>query len=959
MPFRGTRPWDILSLCEGVTGESQNNLSERTPKVQGTASLLGRFLETEVLQQKRSTKSSENNLTRANVSAGQSPYSECLDIIVEDFFRKKQEVLKLNPSRRKLIEGHIARRSDRKHPVTLDCLVSARIGTPEQIGFEKFVLETATFQLCQFFLVKKWFDMGLLSKQLFMTSGKRLNWQISSYLKKAAPQQMLTGHQWAFLRINIYSWFSMSTDVWSNLLHFTKDTDLSETNSDFLGDLLFEVAQSRSNADIGFYNSSLFSKLPWELLGRQKQIDEQVDEIGELKVGDGEANSAFLTGLLNGQSFSSIQCINPNSNLKSLYSFARNEFEQYMGEIVSLWSLSRHYVPENRIFHRDQLDPSKQDKTTLTNQLFRKGGLPGDTNFLACFPDYETENNVELTDFIELVRKVRESGCILVASDSYWITDRDELHQEIRKSCLEHTSLRLIVDMRHMVNQVESLQIPRCMYLLERHSSKEYRDSNRPRIIKVRGKIDNCDDLASLWQSILTHLDARNSTGEVQVVPIQSSTKGMRIEVMWAATTQAQLGTAPWLSLAEPAFYKISSTLKRHPFRVAQQGVLLPPQRSSNMSQSLRRGVYFSEIPGKALICEGTSKSNSEASDSKALKHIFVPDIDVKESPKFFEAMFNSSVVQFWYCLEWEQNCYGLGTRSKSRQSENLLKMMPVAQIFRYDSDALLPVIQPRPIDSLAKVRKEVIKLCDSTDWTTEETLALHQHIIDLEENTQCHIGIAREYTAHLFPHMNLTRWNIPTQLPKISPNHVIRVLEHLQQAPIKQHPSINISFLKKATDFKVSESKLRQGGGSFDELILYSGPEAMLRIQGPKILMEAINEDIVRKAGRPWTEIAQRLQYPLDVDLMSKQLNEFFKLTEQEINLAKESAQINDFVFCRLFGLNTDQPNHGDAKIIRNHLTPNTVTVSLNLPKLNTSEPIDPVLPKAIETVSSIEHLS
>lgn len=853
-----------------------------------------------------------------------SVWEQCLFVLADDFLARKEEVLLLNPGRRAQIENHVHALARAETRVPLDRILAARPGTAEHKGFRAFAFEIAAFQLFQFLLFKRWIDLRQIAPEALDDALHKLNWRISTHLRSRQPTRLLGRNPWAFLKINMYSWFKPSASAWDMLVRASAKTDLALEPEDFLGGVLSEAVSPEVQECLPFVMPGLYAKLAWEVLLQQKCADDGIERMEALSIGKSAANTVFVLGSAGGQALTALRSLSADFSLDGVFSFARTEIELLLSEICLLWALSKDLQPAAALLPASRLGapaarPEKQPAIAVEEVR-----VPSEAAHAVCFPDPTTPER-ELADALATLPRLRENGALLVASDAFWLTERTELAQEMRRQCLALTSLRLIVDLRHLT-LAPGIEIPKCCFLLEKQSSKELRDGNRPKLIKVRGHAHDAAALEEIWQLVLDCIPIKDNPGEVKMFQLGAGAERVRVEVMSAATTQAHLGANPWTSLSEPAFYQITSKLKVHPHKLHQEGFLLRPQKSAGMP--LKKGVHFLEIPGQGLYAETDASEAALARSAvaqafpKSLQHFFLPEMTAKENPAFFAAMINSSPIQFWYRLEWEQHAFS-SSRKHAKPSDSILKLMPLARVL--PPNALVPaeMLRGSVLTSIEQAEEKAKRILGNPQYELANALAIHKLVLDLEATIDFHLSVTREYAKHLFPTLAVWRWCVPEELPEISAEHALATLQHLQHAPLRQHPNVQCNHLRNVSDFKVTDLRLHIGAAGVSDIVLYCGTEAMLRAQGPTLLMRAAATQIERRLQRPWTEISQKIAFPIDTGLMLKQLEEFVRMTKTELQAAAWAARVSDFVFCRLFDLATDAPGTGDALIIRNHMNP------------------------------------
>src|SRR5690606_14835230 len=95
--------------------------------------------------------------------------------------------------------------------------VNSRIGSPEQEALQLFAHQAGVFHLLQVILLKRWVDRGLLPADALKLGEQTLNWQITTFLRRNSPKGVMARHDWSFLKLNLFSWFSPSKETWERL----------------------------------------------------------------------------------------------------------------------------------------------------------------------------------------------------------------------------------------------------------------------------------------------------------------------------------------------------------------------------------------------------------------------------------------------------------------------------------------------------------------------------------------------------------------------------------------------------------------------------------------------------------------------------------------------------------------------------------------------------------------------
>lgn len=866
-----------------------------------------------------------------------SRWQRCLEVLVEEFLSRKQELLRINKARRNQIESFIRARS--KLNVTLEDTVLSRLGSPEQEALQLFAHQACVFHLLQIILVKRWVDRGLLPANCLKLSDQTLNWQITSFLRKNSPKGMMARHDWSFLKQNLFSWFSPSKDTWERLRLLLEPVDLSAENGDFPARLLRSLGTRSRLSLLGFNPTLIDSGALWRLLLEQKAFDLRLDSADSLDFSSECGGPVLVSGLKNGESLNALRELSSKKELHGAWAFTDSEFERFLSEMFILWDCASE-IPRINIHPRSLLRDLSRDATKAAS-LFADGlKMPYQAQFGACFQDGDGE---ELEDATYLLDQLRENGLLLVASDLFWPTDPNDTCERMREAVLRKASVRLIIDLRQLTGS-SGETLPKGVFLLEKCSSKELRDSNRPQILRARGHLQK-QQVPSAWQAILEHVRQESSPGEVSVKSLSSLGEGVRLEAMAAAASQQELRSSPWITLSDPAFYEASGRLRRSPNKAYTLGTIM--RWKQGMPQPSQRAVLLQEH-SKSLLAASPGEGTGFSAD--APEYFFLPDSSVVEQPAYYLAQIYSAPVQFWYRLELEQNA-GKRLKQAERQSEQRLKLMPLVRLF--EQGTLLPVQGAgilKHVDSLDEVRTQLSGIFRQTSLGMTERSRLHHIILALENSVKQNLEVCTDFSRHLFPDLEIKRWQVPGSLPELSPTLSLDIFRHLDRSPLLQHPSIHVTKLRPVHDFKVTNSSFEEMPlGALGELKIFHGMDAVMKLTGPSLLLKAAAEEIQRRLGRPWRETADRILFPTDFMLVQTQLKEVVRSIDRQLQLTREHLAVLDQIFCCLFGLSTSFADESVRIAMRRHLSPDDGKIQLRFQKESVFRPADLGFPTEI----------
>ncbi len=826
------------------------------------------------------------NISAPTENSKDTRWKHLLEILVQDFLVRKHEVSRLDKGRRERIERELQGTSN----VPLAQFLESKVGTSENLALLRFSHELAFFHLLQILLVKRLSDLKLLKSA--GSSQATPNWLLTHYIKSRTSRPIQGRSEWAFLKQNLFSWFSPSSDTWERIRLALGNLPLEETPLSIL-----EAIEDSSPIGIACENGdSLPLNSAWEILIRARCHDTGESVISQepvLAFGTGAARAAL-----------GLKMVSPNT---PLWLAPSSELEQFLAEITLLWTAPGQLPPVRTI------SPICW-KSAAPSALFQSALTPDERcQLVFCSPSPTRPLSLDCLD--KILGVTLEGGLLLWSGKSYWPTETDERSQILRDTILRECRIRMLIDLRNLHGA--NLETPKSLSLLEKCSSKEIRDSHRPVLLRVRGSVRTAAELESLWQFLSRICSVETLPGEVQQLSIPGTQ--LRIEVMAAAANQSQLRGVAWTSLAEPEFFHAVGVLKRSPERAYLCGHVLARKQVADPTFTPAKSLALKKVEGSRFLAE-SAKDRPEK-----VEYLFVPDASLPESPLYLSALFNSSPVQFWFRLEQEAEISLGRSRSQKRQLEQLFKLIPVVRVL--PRGVPLPAETPRKLSlqTIGEARTKFLRLLSAPgEWSTADRVWLHDFAVQMEVTSQHQLDTARSCLSHLHPQLRLERWSIPRKLPTVDPVHALNLLQHHSRAPVLAHPLLHTTRLKAVSDFKVTRAEERPQLSGMSEVVLYSGLEAQLRISGPTFLTKAVATECGRRSGRPWLDIGSKLLLPTDIGPVLNQLSEFERITLQEISRLREHLGVLDELFCGLFGLDLKS----DLEMIRRHLEPEEIRV-------------------------------
>ncbi|NUM89025.1 MAG: hypothetical protein HUU37_07465 [Bdellovibrionales bacterium] len=675
----------------------------------------------------------------------ESHWQHLLDVLVQDFLTRKQEITRLDKGRRARIEQELQRTSGSDEKLLV--FLGAKVGTRENEGLILFAHEIALFHLMQILLVKRLADLRLL-KETGATHGTA-NWLLSHYVKSRSSRRVQGRSDWAFLKQNLFSWFIPSTDSWERIRLALNETSLAHEPSP---EAILNSLESSTRLGCP---PAFPPEAGWNILLQTRGGDlgsGNVPPDPVLAFGMGVSRAALSLGKLSAP----------------LWLAPSSEMEQFLAEITLLWA-SPGQLPAAR---------------TVSPHCWKDSfHLDERCHLVFCSPP---EDHPITLDCLEKILGVTsESGLLLWSGRNYWPTDQDSSSQMLRDAILRQCRLRVLVDLRHL--HAGGADLPRSLALFEKCSSKEIRDSHRPSLLRVKGAAGSAADLKSLWSFLVPLFSVDSPPGEVQSLPVPDTS--LRVEAMAAAALQSQLRGAPWTSLAEPEFFRTVGVLKRSPERAYLCGHVLARQQDFAPARS----ITLRRVAGNRFSAEFAS--NGEKGD-----YLFVPDAGLPESPFYLSALFNSGPAQFWFRLEQEAEISLGRSRTQKRQLEQLFKMIPVVRIL--PRGIPLPVVHPQKLShrAVTEAREKCLRLLrNPAEWSTADRVWLHEFAVQMEATVGHQMASARSCLSHLHPQLRLERWSVPKKLPVTDPVHALSLLRHHSMLPALAHPLLHATRLSVA----------------------------------------------------------------------------------------------------------------------------------------------------------------
>lgn len=495
--------------------------------------------------------------------------------------------------------------------------------------------------------------------------------------------------------------------------------------------------------------------------------------------------------------------------------------------------------------------------------------------------------------FILGLSKLREGGKLFFLTETYWPTEGGA--SKLRKYILDHSKVLCLIDLGHLKIEEETIPLPRYMTLLEKCSSKEERDINKIKMIRVHPQTESCG-AAFILGKILAKTKTVDRPGKIHT--------DEEIDIHFSGTPQGELDEKPWQTLYESGYGQILKQILS--FKTTLQ--------------------YFSSIdenkepPAEhlALMTPDLSPKNSFTLYEKKTEPsnflTLTPKPIAKESIYYLMALLNSPVVNFWYANN--------GNRKSGRRlfDTSSLKMIPIRPI-----NFTQPIEESLKHEKLEQIKAALSKFDEKylmaylnlelihgrEEIVHDGIVLMQQEMIELERSLRHFDPLFKESVSR------------GVNLPSLSSPQLFafkKIYPMEQQCNLKEHKGL---FIQKepssdagSNEFCLAQFKRESGiKNEGEHLTLLSNNNAMFRIYGEKGLLDSIEMDLKDQIHNFWNEIELAIYLPTDLNAFlsfkEEVISHCSRIKEKQLNILKIC---NDLIY-KLYGFNLDDPDPAKGK--------------------------------------------
>lgn len=443
-----------------------------------------------------------------------------IQTMTQELKEKAAALLNLNPSRRDALALHLDRLAGNTIANSKTALHSwiLKSKTPsEENAMLCYFEEVALITLSQAILLKRWSDHGL--RPFKIENLAKLNFELSQALKPHVPLHREGFH---LTRPNLYSWFSPSPALQTELARVLESFDFSSETPQYLLDLCRESRRfATESPEMKGYDPRFYGEV-WRWLS-------SIDSTKPTATYAPTRKRAFYTPTLR---FGEIAHLSP-SNVQWI-GFEENPFQLLVAEMVEIWngpkapptwaignSLEAH-PKEQMALVAPGVKPSLLQMLSemeacefgwiLEERSQKATKLRAQLDALPFFKKLKAPNtSLGTLQACVAVTKIRPGGKLLWARETP-ITSEEG--QEALSFILGRAKLVAECDLSGLDHALPTRcpLYPRYLYLFEREFKNEERMNNRPARICVQGAIKSHIELPLLLEDILGSLGRSSDT---------------------------------------------------------------------------------------------------------------------------------------------------------------------------------------------------------------------------------------------------------------------------------------------------------------------------------------------------------------------------------------------------------------------------------------------------------------
>src|SRR3989338_8992040 len=488
--------------------------------------------------------------------------------------------------------------------------------------------------------------------------------------------------------------------------------------------------------------------------------------------------------------------------------------------------------------------------------------------------------------FVLGLSKLREGGKLIFITETYWPIE--EGASRLRCHILQEAKVLAIIDLGHVRIEEDATPLPRYITLLEKCSSKEERERNKIKIIKVRPQ-ESPATAAFIFGKISAKVESVDRPGKIYTDD--------EIEIFFSGANQGELDEKPWQCLYDTGFSGILKQILS--FKTTLNYFCTLEENSPPPQETL------------ALITPEVAPHNQFLPYEKRKDGgnfvTLLPKPICKESPTYLLALLNSPVLNFWYANT------GNKKNGKKFFDPASLKMMPIRPI--HFSNHMEASIQT---EKMAQV-KNALSNPDAKFLMTYLSLELSHGREELVHDAL--VLMQKEILAlqkSLGKYNQFFEFNISTAFenqlpPPYRPLAFKAIYPFEKQCALKDHKKI---FIQKdsallSDQFCLVNLKREEGVKNEGEhLTLLSKDNKTIQIYGPKEILTFIEADLKNHTFNFWDEIEASIFLPQDLEEFEVFKEEIIGHCVKQKLKQLQIQKISNQIIYKLYGFNIDDPD-------------------------------------------------
>jgi len=538
---------------------------------------------------------------------------------------------------------------------------------------------------------------------------------------------------------------------------------------------------------------------------------------------------------------------------------------------------------------------------------------------------YQTDLLYSSWFFVLGLSKLREAGKLIYLTETYWPTE--EGASQLRNTILKESKVLCIIDLGAISFERDSTPLPRYITLLEKCSSKEERDQNKIKIIKIHPQ-KNMHVAPFILGKILSKAKVVDQPGKLHT--------DEDLDIYYSGMNQGELGEAPWQQIYDTGFSHILKEILS--FKTTLNYFCkITENNTPEKDQIALITPETSEKNNFRLFTEKPEKGNYFTLQLKPIS---------KEAPHYIMALLNSKVLNFWYANT------GSKKNGKKYFEPTALKMMPVRPI-----DFGKPMDESLHKEKISQIQSAIDKFDEKylmANINLELTHGREEIVHDAIELMQKEVlTIEKNLKRYdMFFYDNISTLSVANLCPLYNPFSFREIYPPDKQCYLKDHKNvyINTDNVTQLEQFCLAHFKRQDGiKNEGEHLILISKDNRIIKIYAKRELLDFIEDNLKQQLHNFWDEILGAILLPEDLDAFHAFKEDVvahcLKLKDKQIKLIR----IMDELIFKLYGFNVDDKDEKKAKLAQKSIDimnggqyiPSTSQSLLEVPEQTVSIPL------------------